>query len=44
MGEDLGDVVRNGFDTYRHNLKISIPVMLYLLLLILVGFTTIAIL
>lgn len=29
MCEDLGDVIRNGFDTYRHNLKISIPFLLY---------------
>lgn len=33
MGEDLSDVIRNGFDTYRHNLKISIPFLLYLLLI-----------
>jgi hypothetical protein len=33
MSEDLGDVIRNGFDTYRHNLKISIPFLLYLLLI-----------
>lgn len=33
MGEDLGDVIRNGFDTYRHNMKISIPFLLYLLLI-----------
>ena len=33
MGEDLGDVIRNGFDTYRHNLNISIPFLLYLLLI-----------
>ncbi len=32
-GEDLGDVVRNGFDTYRHNLKISIPFLLSLFLI-----------
>ena len=32
MGEDLGDVIRNGFDTYRHNLRISIPFLLGLLL------------
>jgi len=31
--EDLGDVIHNGFDTYRHNLKISIPFLLYLLLI-----------
>jgi hypothetical protein len=43
MGEDLGDVIRNGFDTYRHNLNISIPFLLYLILLILAGFITMAI-
>ena len=44
MSEDLSDVVRNGFDTYRHNLKISIPFLLYLLLVISAMLVTIAIL
>ena len=35
MSEDLSDVVRNGFDTYRHNLKISIPFLLCLFLVLL---------
>lgn len=34
MGENLSKVVRNGFDTYRHNPKISIPFLLYLLLIL----------
>lgn len=33
MGEDLSDLIRNGFDTYRHNLKISIPFLMGLLLI-----------
>ena len=44
MSEDLGDVIRNGFDTYRHNLKISIPFLLYFIPLVSVMIIPMAIL